>query len=49
MKENNDNILWDITADKPINFWVDGRKEEILEIKIDKTPLGEVKVYPIEK
>ncbi len=49
LKENNDNILWDITADKPINFWVDGRTEEILEIKIDKTPLGEVKVYPIEK
>ena len=50
LKENNDNILWDVSADKPINFWVGTEKKSkmpfILEIGIDSTPLGALKVLP---
>lgn len=50
LKENNDNILWDVSAEKPINFWVgtiEGTKMPyVLEIGIDSTPLGELKVLP---
>ncbi|MCM1323626.1 MAG: DUF3108 domain-containing protein [Acetobacter sp.] len=50
LKNNNDNILWDVSADKPINVWI-GYDEKakmpyLLEIKIDSTPLGELKVSP---
>ncbi len=50
LKENNDNILWDISADKPINIWI-GIDEKtkipyVLEIRIDSTPLGAVQVTP---
>ena len=51
LKENNDNILWDISAETPINLWVDIDNEtkmpKILEIRIDSTPLGEVQIRPI--
>ena len=50
LKENNDNILWDVSADKPINLWLGVDKTTglplIYEIKIDSTPLGELKVMP---
>ena len=50
LKENNDNILWDVTADKPINLWI-GIDEKtkmpfVLEIRIDSTPLGALQVTP---
>lgn len=50
LKDNNDNILWEVSADKPINVWV-GYDEKakmpyLLQIKIDSTPLGELKVTP---
>ena len=50
LKENNDNILWDVTADRPINLWI--RIDEktkmpfVLEIRIDSTPLGALQVTP---
>ena len=48
LKKNNDNVLWDVTADRPINFWVGTDKNTkmpyILEIGIDSTPLGALKV-----
>lgn len=50
LKENNDNILWDISAETPINLWFGINKKDnlpkILEIKIDSTPLGAVQVTP---
>ena len=50
LKENNDNILWDVSADKPINLLI-GIDEKtkipyLLEIGIDSTPLGAVQVTP---
>lgn len=50
LKNNNDNILWELTADKPIKLWV-ARDETtkmpfVLEINIDSTPLGALKVTP---
>ncbi|MBR5599012.1 MAG: DUF3108 domain-containing protein [Alphaproteobacteria bacterium] len=49
LKQNNDNILWDLSADRPINMWfvVDAKREvlEIYEIKIDKTMVGDIVVY----
>ena len=50
LKNNNDNILWDVSAEKPIKVWI-GYDEKVkmpylLEIKIDSTPLGELKVTP---
>lgn len=50
LKENNDNILWDVSADKPINIWI-GLDEKtkipyVLEIRIDSTPLGAVEIKP---
>lgn len=50
LKNNNDNILWDVSAEKPIKVWI-GYDEQVkmpylLEIKIDSTPLGELKVTP---
>ncbi len=50
LKENNDNILWDVSADKPINIWIGQDKKTkmpfLLEIGIDSTPLGALKVVP---
>ena len=50
LKENNDNILWDVSAETPIYMWLDVNKEakmpKILEIRIDSTPLGELQVLP---
>lgn len=52
LRENNDNILWDVSAETPINLWigVDNRLNmpKILEISIDSTPLGGVQVTPID-
>ena len=50
LKDNNDNILWDVSADKPIKLWL-GRDEKtkmpfVMEIVIDSTPLGALKVTP---
>ena len=51
LADNNDNILWEVSADKPIKLWV--KKDKItnvpfiLEIAIDSTPLGALKVVPI--
>jgi len=51
LKDNNDNILWNVSADKPIKLWV-GQDEKtgmpfVFEIGIDSTPLGALKVEPI--
>lgn len=50
MKDNNDNILWDVSAEKPIWLWigVDAAADlpYVLEIRIDSTPLGALKVTP---
>ena len=50
LKENNDNILWDVSAETPINLWFDvdvkAKMPKILEIRIDSTPLGEIQVSP---
>lgn len=50
LKENNDNILWDVSAEKPINMWIGLDKKTkmpfLLEIGIDSTPLGALKVTP---
>lgn len=50
LKENNDNILWDVTSETPINFWLGINKMTnlpyVLEIKIDSTPLGALQVTP---
>ena len=51
LKDNNDNILWNVSADRPIKLWV--KRDEktktpfVLEISIDSTPLGALKVVPI--
>ena len=50
LKDNNDNILWEVSADKPIKFYI-GTDEKtkmpfVLEIRIDSTPLGALKVTP---
>ncbi len=50
LKNNNDNILWEVSAEKPIYLWVgvDGKAKlpYVLEIGIDSTPLGALKVTP---
>ena len=47
---NNDNILWDVSADKPIKIWLMQDKTTkipyVMEIRIDSTPLGALKVVP---
>jgi len=52
LADNNDNILWEVSADKPIKLWVMKNEETmmpfILEIGIDSTPLGALKVIPVE-
>lgn len=51
LKDNNDNILWDVSVDKPIKVWVGINQvvkiPYLLEINIDSTPLGALKVKPI--
>lgn len=48
--DNNDNILWDVSADKPIKIWLVQDKTTkipyVMEIRIDSTPLGALKVVP---
>lgn len=50
LKDNNDNVLWDVSADRPISVWLSydekAKMPFLLEIKIDSTPLGELKVSP---
>lgn len=50
LKENNDNVLWDVSAEKPINMWIGWDKNAkmpfLIEINIDSTPLGALKVTP---
>ncbi len=50
LKNNNDNILWDVSAEKPIKVWIGyddkAKMPYLLQIKIDSTPLGELKVTP---
>lgn len=50
IKDNNDNILWEVSADKPIKLWVMQDKVTkmpyVMEIRIDSTPLGALKVVP---
>ncbi len=52
LRDNNDNVLWDVSAETPINLWlgVDNGKNlpKILEISIDSTPLGGVQITPID-
>lgn len=50
LANNNDNILWEVSADKPIKLWI-GRDERtkmpfVLQIVIDSTPLGMLQVTP---
>ena len=50
LKDNNDNILWDVSADKPIKLWIKQDEKTkmpfVLEIRIDSTPLGALKMVP---
>ncbi len=50
LKENNDNILWDVSAEMPIYLWIEinpkTKMPKILEIRIDSTPLGALQVTP---
>ena len=50
LKDNNDNILWDVSAETPIYFWIGidqvSKLPYVLEIRIDSTPLGALKVIP---
>ena len=50
LEENNDNILWDVSADRPIDVWLGDNNgdgwPEIYEINIDKTMVGSIVVYP---
>jgi len=50
LKNNNDNILWDVSAEKPIKVWIGfnetAQMPYLLEINIDSTPLGELRVLP---
>lgn len=50
LQDNNDNILWDVTSDRPIKMWVGEDQQTkipfIVEIVIDSTPLGALKVTP---
>ena len=50
LADNNDNILWEVSAEKPIKLWVKKDAQTlmpfILEIAIDSTPLGALKVTP---
>lgn len=50
LKDNNDNILWDVSAETPIYFWIgveqNAKLPYVLEIRIDSTPLGALKVLP---
>lgn len=50
LKDNNDNILWDVSAETPIYFWIGveqiSKLPYVLEIRIDSTPLGALKVVP---
>ena len=49
--KNNDDALLDASADRIINLWlgVDGKTEMpfVIEIGVDSTPLGALKVTPI--
>jgi hypothetical protein len=50
LKDNNDNILWEVTAEKPIKLWIGQDKKTkmpfVLQIVIDSTPLGMLEVTP---
>ncbi len=50
LKENNDSILWDVSAERPIFMWIGIQQETgipyVLEIKIDTTPFGALTVKP---
>jgi len=50
LKDNNDNILWELSAERPIKLWI-GLDEKtkmpfVLQIVIDSTPLGMLEVTP---
>ena len=49
LQEKNDDMLWQMTVDRPVYFWImrdDKTKAPLLvRIKIDETPLGEMNVY----
>lgn len=50
LKDNNDNILWELSAERPIKLWI-GQDEKtkmpfVLQIVIDSTPLGMLEVTP---
>ena len=51
LADNNDNVLWEVSAEKPIKMWV--KKDDktqmpfILEIGIDSTPLGALRATPV--
>lgn len=50
LEDNNDNILWDMSAEKPILFWIGvdivAKMPFVYEIRIDSTPLGALRVLP---
>ncbi len=47
--EKGDDLLWDLTKDRPIYFWImeetNSKAPFIAKIKIDDTPLGELEVH----
>ena len=51
-KEDDGDLLWNTTADRPIYFWVlqDGESKLpfLAKIEITSTPLGRLKAYTTE-
>lgn len=52
LKEDDKDLLWDLTSNTPINFWIAKDKETnipyIVKIQIDSTPIGCIKAYNIK-
>ena len=49
LKEDGDDMLWQLTSDSPIYFWIMKDKNTqapfIAKINVEDTPLGEMNVY----
>ncbi len=46
---NGDDLLWQLTSDKPIYFWIaeepSGKRPFIVKVYVENTPLGELNLY----
>lgn len=52
LQEEGDDLLWKLTSESPVYFWIMRDKESnlpfIARVKVGKTPLGEMNVYTTE-